>query len=94
MFTWDEVKRRGNLEKHGLDFADAYLVYDNPEKVTFSLTRNGERRNIDIALVKVVDRVLLLVYTLRGEDVRIISFRVASREERAHYEREKSNRLE
>lgn len=90
VFTWDEAKRQSNLEKHGLDFADAYLVYNNPEKVTFSLLRKDELRNIDIALVKVVNRILLLVYILRGEDVRVISFRVASREEREHYEREKS----
>jgi uncharacterized DUF497 family protein len=40
MFVWDETKRRSNLEKHGLDFKDAHLVYDNPENV---LTRAADR---------------------------------------------------
>ena len=34
-FTWDKGKRAKNLAKHGLDFADAHLVYDSPAKVTF-----------------------------------------------------------
>jgi uncharacterized protein len=35
MLVWDEAKRKTNLQKHGLDFADAGLVYDNPDKITF-----------------------------------------------------------
>ena len=37
MLVWDEAKRKTNLQKHGLDFADAGLVYNNPNKITFSL---------------------------------------------------------
>jgi uncharacterized DUF497 family protein len=33
VFVWDEAKRKSNLEKHGLDFKDAYLVYENPGQV-------------------------------------------------------------
>jgi len=32
-FVWDEAKRKSNLSKHGLDFNDAHLVYDNPGQV-------------------------------------------------------------
>lgn len=28
IYEWDEAKRATNLEKHGLDFADAQLVYE------------------------------------------------------------------
>jgi uncharacterized DUF497 family protein len=35
MFVWDEAKRKSNLEKHGLDFKDAHLVYDNPDKCPY-----------------------------------------------------------
>jgi uncharacterized DUF497 family protein len=35
VIVWDEGKRQSNLRKHGLDFADAHLVYDSPAKVTF-----------------------------------------------------------
>jgi hypothetical protein len=53
MVIWDEAKRKINLEKHGLDFADAYLVYDNPDKITFQSTRKGEDRLQDIAMVAI-----------------------------------------
>lgn len=32
-FTWDEVKRLSNLQKHGLDFADAHRVFAGPMAV-------------------------------------------------------------
>jgi uncharacterized protein len=86
MIVWDETKRRMNLEKHGLDFADADLVYENPGKITFQSPRKGEARKQDIAMVAARDRVLTLIYVERGTDVQVISFRVASRVEREVYE--------
>jgi hypothetical protein len=88
MFVWDEAKRRSNLEKHGLDFKDAQQVYDNPEKCTYASHRNDEQRWLDLALAVIHGKLLALVYTHRGDDVRIISFRAASREERELYEQD------
>jgi uncharacterized protein len=84
--VWDESKRRANLRKHGLDFADAGLVYGSPDKVTFSSPRKDEERLVDMATVEQAGTVLVLVYVERGADVRIISFRRASRRERSVYE--------
>lgn len=89
MFVWNETKRQSNLKKHGLDFRDAYLVYDNPDKCTYDSSREGEHRLMDVALAVVKRRVLVLVYTERGDDVRVISFRPASRVERKQYEDDK-----
>lgn len=86
MYVWDEAKRKANLKKHGLDFKDAYLIYENPEKCTYEASRDDEYRLMDIALAVIKGRLLTLVYTERGEDVRVISFRNASREERKRYE--------
>jgi uncharacterized protein len=86
VYVWDEAKRKSNLEKHGFDFADAWMVYEDPEKYTLDTSRQDERRLMDITLVKVKGRVLSLIYTARGADVRVISFRAASREERELYE--------
>lgn len=86
MCEWDEAKRKANLEKHGLDFADAYLVYENPDKLTFRLPYSREERFQDLAIVQTALGMLSLVYTLRGEVIRVISFRPASRKERAIYE--------
>jgi uncharacterized DUF497 family protein len=44
---------------------------------------------MDIAIVVIRGRYLTLVYTERGEDVRVISFRNASREERKLYDADK-----
>ena len=89
MFVWDEAKRKSNLEKHELDFKDAHLVYDDPEKLTYDSSRSGERRLLDLAFAIVKGRLLALIYTERGNDVRVISFRPASREEREQYEQDK-----
>lgn len=85
-YEWDEAKREANLKKHGYDFADADLVYENPNKFTFRVVRSGELRLQDIALVEVNGVILSLVYVLRGYNIRIISFRQASRKERRTYD--------
>lgn len=84
-YEWDERKRTVNLEKHGLDLTDAWKVFESSEKVTFPSLRTelAEVRWIDIAKVEGV--VLFLVYTLRGNLVRCISYRPAKRTERRMY---------
>jgi uncharacterized DUF497 family protein len=89
VFVWDETKRISNLKKHGLDFRDAHLVYENPNKVTYDASRFDEYRLMDVALVVIRGRLLTLVYMEIGEDVRLISFRPASREEHKAYEKDR-----
>ncbi len=89
MLVWDDAKRKSNLEKHGLDFKDAHLVYDNPDKCTYDSSRQGEQRWLDLAIAVIQGRLLALIYTERGDDVRVISFRPASREEREQYEQDR-----
>jgi uncharacterized DUF497 family protein len=60
MIVWDERKRQTNLAKHGLDFADAYLVYDNPDKVTLPSPRSAENRNMDLAITERAGNLLAL----------------------------------
>ena len=89
MLTYDETKRESNLAKHGFDLLDAYLVYDAPNKLTLESPRGDEPRRMDIALVEVMGVVLALVYVERGETVRAISLRRASKAERILYENAK-----
>ncbi len=86
MYVWNEDKRKSNLKKHGLDFRDAFLVYENPDKCTYDASRGDEYRLMDVALAVVKGRLLTLVYTERDDVVRVISFRNASRTERRQYE--------
>jgi uncharacterized DUF497 family protein len=85
VYEWDEAKREANLIKHNLDFRDAYLVYDHPKKIALRSQRGTEPRFQGIALVEIAGNVLSLVYVLRGQNVRVISFRPASRRERRIY---------
>lgn len=78
MFIGDEAKRESNLEKHGLDFKGAYLVYENPEKCTYEASYKGERRLMNLAMAVIHGRLLTLIYTERGDNVRVMSFRSAS----------------
>ena len=88
-YEWDEEKRLINLRKHGLDFMDADLVFEAPIKVTVDAGRADEDRLADLAEVN--ERVLLLVYSMRGQTVRCISLRVASRRERKLYDEAKDS---
>lgn len=87
LFVWDEKKRRANLLKHRLDFADAALVYENVGKITLSSERHGERRYADTAVIEVSKTYLTLVYVERTPAIRVISFRTASRRERQLFAR-------
>jgi len=84
---WDERKRRENLHKHGLDFADAEEVLNSRYRMDVPVVRRGEQRTLSIAYSLGHLAVLVMVHTDRGGTPRIISFRRASRLEReAYYE--------
>lgn len=84
-YTWDEKKRRINLERHHLDFADADMVLDNPLKLKVASPRRGEHRIQAFAYVFEVLTVLSVAYQ-PAETPRIISFRRAKRSERDVYD--------
>jgi uncharacterized protein len=88
-YEWDEDKRLSNLERHGLDFRSAYLVYENPSKLTLKSRYSHEPRLVDIAEVE--GRAVVLVYTLRSETVRCLSFRYAKRKERRIYDEQRED---
>lgn len=84
VLEWDEQKRRSNLRKHGLDFADAAWVLDSDIRFDLTTQRNGEVRMQSMAYV--YDRLAVLtVIHVPGHRTRIVSFRPASREERTIY---------
>lgn len=62
-----------------------HLVYENPAKMTLASQRRGETRKMDIAFVGITGTVVALVYIERGNDIRVISLRRASRGERRRY---------
>lgn len=85
-FQWDEKKSQENLEKHGLNFEDAHLVFEG-KTVTFLDDRidYGEKRYITLG--ELLGRVVVTVHTLRGETIRIISMRKANGREKKIYQK-------
>ena len=84
--TFDAKKNAANIAKHGLSFADALLVFNAADKLTLQSPRGGESWLIDLALVELAGVVLVLVYVLREpHEVRVISLRRASKQERSLY---------
>ena len=85
-FTFDPRKDAANLQKHGLSLTDAALVFNAPNKLTLESPRGGEARLMDGAMIEVAGVVLVLVYVMRNPDeVRAISLRRASKQERTLY---------
>jgi uncharacterized DUF497 family protein len=84
--TYDPNKDAANIIKHGLTLADALLVFDAPDKLTLKSSKGDETRLMDVAMVAVAGVVLVLVYVMREPDeVRAISLRRASKQERTLY---------
>jgi uncharacterized DUF497 family protein len=84
-FQWDEAKRRSNLAKHGVDFAEA----ENLEWDT-ALVAEDDRRDYGedrfIAFAKLGNRLHCIAFTRRGNAVRVISFRKAHWKEKRFYD--------
>jgi uncharacterized DUF497 family protein len=81
---WDEEKRRANIQKHGLDFADAKnLDWDNANYIEDIRFPYPEPRYWAFALWK--GRLHLVAFCTRSAKLRIISFRKANRKEVKRY---------
>jgi len=85
MFEWDKAKARQNEAKHGVSFADAFAVFEDPHGVTVENGRHQEPRYVTIG-VDAFARILVVVYTWRGDNIRIISARKATQFEVTQYE--------
>lgn len=85
-FEWDEDKNRENLRKHGFDFADAWVIFDNPLLDELDTRKYyGEERRTGIGLLG--NRIVAVTFTHRGEEtIRIISLRKALKHERKKFE--------
>jgi hypothetical protein len=83
-YEWDPKKSASNLRKHGIDFADAIYALEDDLALTLEDDHPDEQRFITIG-ADALARVLVVVYTFRGETIRIISAREATPRERRQY---------
>jgi len=86
-FEWDEKKADENLRKHGVSFDEAKTVFNDPFSVTIYDPDHSsdEQRYIDIGLSS-KGRLIVVSYCERGETIRLISSREATRKEQRDYE--------
>jgi len=83
-FEWDKRKCKSNINKHGIDFADITEVFNLPHLVKEDTRHDyGERRWI--ILGKMNDIIVIIVFTVRKNIIRIISARKANKNERKIY---------
>lgn len=82
---WDRRKAATNLHKHGIDFADAATVLHDEQALTFRDRRAVEDRFVSLGM-DALGRILVVVFAWRGNVVRLISARKATRRERQQYE--------
>ena len=86
-FQWDENKARTNLAKHGVSFEEAATVFGDSLSLTIADPALSQTEDRLIVLGHSHQRKLLVVvHTERGDSIRIISARRASRRERKSYE--------
>ncbi|ROM71405.1 hypothetical protein BK653_05860 [Pseudomonas brassicacearum] len=85
LFEWDEAKNRANVLKHGIDFNDVPGIFQHPILVLHDDRMGyGEERWITIGLIKTL--IGVVVYTeRRGDVIRIISARKATKQEAIRY---------
>jgi len=84
-YEWDPEKAAANLRKHKIDFSDAVGVFQDPLAITVPDDRHEEVRFVTMG-IDAVGRLLVVAYTWRGTNLRIISAREALHSERRQYE--------
>ncbi|NDV62716.1 BrnT family toxin [Puniceicoccales bacterium CK1056] len=85
-FEYDPSKSRSNLEKHGIDFNQAQLIWQDPRRLRFKGNSFKEQR---FALVgSALGKIWYAVYTVRRYKIRLISVRRARSSEVMAYEKE------
>ncbi len=84
---WDGDKAQSNLLKHGVSFLEASTVFGDPVSLTIPDPKHSDAEDRAVIIgVSTGMRTLVVVHTYRGDAVRIISARPATKHERKQYE--------
>ena len=83
-FEWDQAKRLANLAKHGFDFLRATDVFLGPHLLIPARNAAAEHRWLAIGTTDGVP--VTVVFTQRGQTIRVISIRSSRRGERSRYQ--------
>jgi uncharacterized DUF497 family protein len=84
--VWDEIKRRANIDKHRLDFAELHMGFF--EKALVFPAKRGRRQ----AIGNLEPGICVVIFMMLGtEGLSVISMRPANKKERALYEKAKTS---
>jgi uncharacterized protein len=83
-YEWDERKRLANIEKHDIDFFDVHYVL---EGIYLSMPAGNTTEPRFRAIGPLNDILMTIIYTIRGDAIRVISARRARRNERREYQK-------
>ena len=86
MYEWDPAKVKSNQEEHGVDFAEAVQVFDNPYLNKEDTDAVGDQVFVGLGMDN-LGRLLVVVYTYRRDKIRLISARKATKKEGNEYAR-------
>jgi len=86
-FSWDARKAASNDRKHGVSFEEAVTAFGDPLSLTVSDPKHsGSEKRFVLLGLSANSRLLVVAHVERGDDIRLISARLASRRERIEYE--------
>jgi uncharacterized protein len=86
-FEWDPIKDLANQRKHGVEFAEARTVFGDPLSITvLDPDHAADEERFVIIGISSERSLLVVVHTIRGERIRLISARSATKHERRNYE--------
>jgi uncharacterized DUF497 family protein len=83
-FEFDEIKSFANKEKHGIDFIEAQELWEDNDRLIIPVRNVDEPRFLIISKMK--EKIWSAIFTMRQENIRIISARRARKEEIEIYE--------
>lgn len=86
-FEWDVSKAAANIKKHDVSFEEAQTVFDNSLAVIFADEAHSTNESRELIIGHSQrSRLVLIAFTERQDRIRIISARLATRQEREDYE--------
>jgi hypothetical protein len=88
-FEWDPKKAKSNIKNHGVSFEEATTVFaDTLSATIIDPLHSFEEDRYIIVGHSFKGRTLIVVHTDRGDNIRLISARLATKNERRKYEEE------
>jgi hypothetical protein len=86
-FEWDENQAESNFVKHGVTFSEAVTIFADPYLLFTEDSKHSQQEQREWAIGEAENgSLIVVVFTMRYEKIRIISARKATKGERKKYE--------